>query len=196
MTDPKPAELDQMRRVLAEVLQVAEAGLGVARVELYGVGPRAFVEIHLTNGVVLECERFGELMQPAKLNALVTTTIGPATAIKGPQAAQACALIRRLAEIHEAQGEREITFDWASDFLSQATERLTNLGDQAERFRAFEELNGKDPIGNAMRTGASVASESVVLRDPDDRRYVHCGWILQHVRRAWQPIAAAELGPP
>jgi hypothetical protein len=183
----------QMLASLAECLQVAEARLRVTKVELYGTGPRALVEIHLSDGQVLTCDRFGDLMQAAKLNALVTTTIGHATAIKGPGAAQACALIRRLAEVHEAQTERDITLDWVSDFLSHADERVVNFGDQADRFRAFAAVDAQDPVRNALRTGASVASDSVVLRDENCRRYVHCGWILAHVRRAWQPIAAREL---
>lgn len=193
MSDPKPVEIDRMRKVLAECLQVAEAGIGVTGVELYGVGPQARVEVHLTDGSALACDRFGELMQAAKLNALVTTTIGYGTSIKGPQAVQACALIRKLAEVHRAQGEHETTLDWASDFLAHATERKVKLGDQVDRFRAFAMVDAQDPVRNAMRTGASVASDSIVLRDEAGRRYVHCGWILQHVRRSWQPIAAAEL---
>ena len=195
MSDPKPVELDQMRKVLAEAIGVAEGGLGVERVVLLGDGPRAYVEIHLTDETVLRCDRFGDLMSPARLMALVTTTTGiKVVGIKPAQATQAVALMRRLAEVHQATREEDTARDYGRDFLHRAPTLDVDLDDQGERWRAFSRLEALDPLTLVHHAQApNVAAASIVLVDATGLRYVHCGWFLQHVRRTWEPITPLDL---
>ena len=185
-TPPEPT-IETMRHALAGLLHLADGGLAVSHVDVFGTGPRASANIVLSDGTVMEVERLGELMQPAKIAALVTTYTGvPVTGLKGGEAAQVVALIRRIAEVREATSADDAARELATEYLRLAPVLETDMTDQGERWSAFSCMARSNPAADACedRSGHSLAVAGLVLADrASGERFIRSGWFQGYVKR-------------
>ena len=171
-----------MLRTLSELLGITEVGLLVVGVTIFGAGPKASVDIELSNGTTMYVERFADVTMATKLSTIVVTYTGTPVKITGGQATQAAALMRRLAELHDVMTGDDIAWDWGTTCLQSAEAVAVDLRDQASRWDAFAQLDGHDPVTSSRERGCSIARGSYLLVDASGARLVRCGWFGAHVR--------------
>ena len=184
---------------LAELLRLARAGLRVLAARLRGT----YLEVDLSNGDTIYCERFAELWTPQGLARWVTQSTGvDAYGIKGAEAAKASAIIRQLAEITHERTIADIGRDHGLMFLELAPLETFTLNDQADRYRAFAKLDRLDPAADARyeaglynaAEGAAIARHSLALIDrATGWRLVKCGHLFSMVKALGEVASPAEL---
>jgi hypothetical protein len=184
---------DALCKDLTRRLKIGDAGLTVTGTEVHGQGLSAVAAIKLSNGRAIEVDRFQHLLQPQSLGALVIQAAGVMAMFKGEECAQIAALVVQLAERRAEMGANEIAREWGLAFLTAADRLDIDLGDQLQRWAAFDRLNRHDPLALARANQTSIAANAVVVHDRHGNRLVHSGWYLSHVRRDVGPINPAEL---
>jgi Bifunctional DNA primase/polymerase, N-terminal len=203
-----PTPTDQAEREdhqrLEQLLRLAQNGVHVNDVRLIGNGTTAAVEIDLSNGETLESEKFGDLWTHTGLAKFVTQGSGiNAGGITKTDAAEANAIIRRLAKCRYATTIRDLGCGHGVDFLARAVVETVDINDQAARYQAWSRLQAHDPIRASdprlydrysdQPIPATVADCSIVLEHVDGRRLVRCAWLFAHVRRNGEVAHPGEL---
>lgn len=200
------AELDAARRRLADIGRLTQHSIRIKSVQVYGSGSSAEVEIVLSNGAVLQAERFADIWTHTGLARFFTQGTGiDAGGITKAEASEANAIIRRLAGYADrSTTARDLGTDHGVDFLDRAEVEAVNVNDQAQRYRAWSKLKALDPVrlsdprlGNwrdPNRTiPPTVADASLVLKHVDGRRLVRCDWLYAHVHKAGEVAGPQEL---
>jgi hypothetical protein len=85
---------------LEQLLRLSNAGVSIRAITIFGDGEIAAVEIELSNDVLLECEKFGDLWTPAGMAKFVASRTGiRVVGMKKAEAEEAYSLIRRVAHV-------------------------------------------------------------------------------------------------
>lgn len=197
----KPDALDR----LAELLRLAENGLRVLAVRLFGNGLTASLEVDLSNGETIECDRVKDLWTASGMGAWITWSVGiDAGKITKANATEACGIMARIAA--KASGRRLRPVDLGRDhglgFLQAAPLETFRLNDQADRYRAFallDRLKPTDPdVDPFERTrwpdAETIARRSLVLLDVTGWGFVKTGHLFSYVKALGQVSHPLELG--
>lgn len=185
---------EEMRAQLANILALEEIDRVVLDVQIFGRGPTASVDVQLSGDLKLTFDRFGDITKPPALTSHLAS-IGVAKTFKGGEAALAGALVSRLAKHHESESEESIAREWGSEFLRLAPTQDVDLGDQADRWRAFASIESRNPAKDAGddRSAYTYAQACVVLVDKTSgTRLIRCGWLLGYVKREAGSIYSPE----
>jgi hypothetical protein len=134
---------------LTAALGLAAIGAEVAGAHVFGAGPTARVDIHLSNRKRVRFERFGDIVKPAALSAHLLTQTGIYRAFKGSEAGAFGEAVFALAQHDEEDGEDAAAVDWASEFLRLAPEVDVRMDDQDDRWRGFSTLAPMQPSRDA-----------------------------------------------
>lgn len=195
-----PSELCEQ---LTDRLGLAELGLEVVGATVFGtLGPRASVDLRLSDGRKITFERFGDIAKPAMLTTYLVTTVGVARSFKAPQAVAIAALIQRLADHQVEASADEAAREWGSDYLRAAPMLEVDLSgatpeSQAERwacFCALKELNPGKDLGEDRSSWAYAAATMMLVDRATGERLVRTGWFQAYVRREHGGgIAPADL---
>ena len=170
---------------LSAALGLTEHGLKVVGANVFGRGPNASVDVHLSDGSKLTFERFSDITKPAMLAAYLVTCTGVVSTFKGPQAGAIAAAIYKLAKHHADEGDDDVILDCAVEFLRLAPTLDVTMSEQADRWRAFSVLATDDGLhaNPEDRSARAIAQRSTVLVDVDSgRRLVRTGWLQSYVR--------------
>lgn len=179
------ADPDEMRGRLAEMLGLPEIDRVLVDVAMFGRGPTASVDLHLSGDMRLSFDRFDATTSGSSLTAHLAS-IGIARTFKAADAALVGALISRVARHHDSESADEVAREWGAEFLRLAAVEEVDLDDQAERWSAFSSLAPLNPARDAGedRSSHSLACACVVLVDrATGTRLIRCGWFLSYVKR-------------
>jgi putative DNA primase/helicase len=182
------------RDELARMLGLEPHALGVAKVIRYGRDSKARVEIHVTDGSVLELDPIGAYSAAAKFNLEVAIQIGAEPTLKPSHMTRIGTLIRTAGQFCEATTLDDRAADCGISFLQEARTRSVDMNDQTDRFNAFVELAAKNPVLTAGKDDTSISSESVVLEDPKTGlRYVRVQWFHAFAKAQHAPGGAEDI---
>jgi hypothetical protein len=180
----KPAE--DLPAWLTSALGLDAVGRTVVGAIVFGRGTTARVDVLLSGDEKLIFERFGDIAKPSSLAANLVTQVGVVKTFKGTEAAHVAAALFRLAKHHRESTADDAAREWAIEHLRLAPVIELDLGDQADRWRAFSELARMNPArdGAEDRSAHTYAQVSTVLVDRDTTlRLVRTGWFHGYVRR-------------
>lgn len=170
------------RELLGALLDLPSVGLFIRGARVVGRGSKASADLHLSDGTEINFESMRDVANPTRLAVEVAACTGATPRLKAPQAVQAVALIRALAEHHEVVSADQLAVEWGMTFLQAAAVLDVDLSDQAQRWDAFKRQEAVDPVARWHQDGTTIAKASVVLRDADGIRLVRTGWFRAHVR--------------
>ncbi len=176
---PDPFEAAEQ---LTALLDLASVGVDVRGARIIGRGSRARVQVHLSNGEMLEFEELRDMIRPQALAAEVVAATGATPALKQPQCVRAAALVRALAEHALTATEDDDATAWGLEYLQAADVLDVDMTDQRQRWGAFKRLEQVNPYAAARENGTSLATGSVVLRHADGSLLVRTGWFREYVR--------------
>lgn len=178
---------------LAALLDLASVGLEIRGARIVGRGSKASADLHLSDGTSIAFESLRDVGNATRLALEVAACTGATPKLKAPQALQAIALLRAIADHEEAFTTDDIAREWGTVYLDATAVEDVDLDDQHARWRAFSNMRALDPAAG-RRTGqvATVAAGSVVLRTPDGTRFVRAGWFAEHVREA-ENVSPADI---
>ena len=171
---------------LTDALGLDVAGLKVTGAEVFGRGPKASVDVHLSDGARLTFDRFSDIPKPTMLVAYLVTQTGVPVAVNGAEAGQIAAAIFQLAQHHTEASEDEAAREWGCEYLRIAAQLAVDLSDQADRWRAFATLARDNPARDAGedRSAYTFAQMSTVLVDcGGGSRLVRTSWFQHYVKR-------------
>jgi hypothetical protein len=178
---------------LAELLRLPSVGLSIRGARIVGRGARASADVYLSDGSVLTFETLRDVGTVNRLALEVAACTGALPKLKGPQALQAVALIRAMAEHEETFSDDQIAREWGATYLQAATAEPVDLEDQADRWRAFSTLERVDPVAARWRGDSpSIAAASLILVARNGARLVRSGWFRAHVRGE-ENVSAVEV---
>lgn len=178
---------------LAALLDLPAVGVSIRGARIVGRGSRASADLYLSDGTEVCFESLREMGNATRLTLEVAACTGATPRLKAPQAIRAVALVRALAEHHEAFTVDEIALDWAVDYLQAADVQDVDMTDQRDRWGAFSRLNRTDPVALSREHGGRIAAANVVLRHLDGTRFVRCGWFREAIRAQDSSISPQEL---
>lgn len=182
------------RDQLAEILALKTLALGVKKVVRYGRDSKARVEIHVTDGSVLELDPIGAYSAAAKFNLEVAIQIGAEPTLKPKDMTRIGTLIRTAGELCDAVTLDERALDCGLSFLQESKTRSVDMSDQKDRFHAFVDLAAKNPVLVSGKDDTSIASESIVLEDAKTGlRYLRVQWFHAHAKAQHAPGAAEDI---
>ncbi len=162
----------------------------VVRVDVYGRGSNATVEIGLANGEEIVLDTVGRVASTTKFTAEIAIQVGARPTLKMADVVRALALIHDLGEHHRGLENEDRAADFATDYLRAARLEPVRMADQHSRWRAFSLLDQIDPTAE----GRSIAAGSVVLEDADTGwLYVRASWFGAHIRQQSGPGEAAII---
>lgn len=167
---------------LTALLDLGSVGLSIRGARIVGRGSKASADLHLSDGSTVLFEALRDVANPTRLAVEIAACTGATPRLKAPQAVQAVALLRALAEHQEVVTADQIAVEWGGSFLQAAELLDVDLSDQAQRWDAFKRLEAIDPILRWRQEGLAVAKGSLVLRDHDGVRLIRTGWFRAHVR--------------
>jgi len=190
---PPTADPIEAAERLAELLGLPKVGLGIRGARIVGRGAKASADIFLSDDSVMTFETLRDVGTVNRLALEVAACTGALPKLKAPQALQAVALLRTIAEHQETFSDDQIAREWGTSYLQAATTDDVDLEDQADRWRAFSSLAHVDPTTDRYRSESpSIAAASIVLVARNGARLVRCGWFRAHVR-AEENISATEV---
>jgi hypothetical protein len=170
-------------RTLAVMLGLAELEVQVTGVKMFGRGAAASIDIELSNGETMSFPSVREMVRPGLLLAEVVACSGATPKLDQRGALQVVKLARQTAERRLLEGEDAISRTLGIEFLQQADVLDFRLDDQVERWRAFEQLERRDPWAHVREFGTSFPGGCLVLRDGvSGVRLLRAEWFLRHVR--------------
>lgn len=182
----KPTSPEELCSELTDRLGLGGVGLAVTGATVFGKGPRASVDLRLSDGQTITFERYGDVTKPATLMAYLATTVGVSVKLKGEDAIATAVLIQRLADHQAEAGADAAAREWGCELLRIAPTMDVDLSDQAGRWDAFKALAQLNPGKDAGedRSSWAYAAATLVLVDRESReRLVRAGWLLAFVRR-------------
>jgi hypothetical protein len=163
----------------------------VVRVDVYGRGSNATVEIGLANNEEIVLDTIGRVASTTKFTAEIAIQVGARPTLKMTDVVRILALIHDLGEHHHGLENEDRAADFATDYLRAARIEPVRMADQHSRWRAFSLLDQVDPMARAE---GSIAASSVVLQDEDTGwLYVRASWFGAHVRQQSGPGEAAII---
>lgn len=162
---------DAAAGALTELLGLDQVDLKVTGARVFGRGAGASADLHLSDGTQITFESLRDVGMPSRLTVEVTACTGATPKLKGPQAIQAVALLRQIAEHTEAPTGDDLALDWCRGYLRGAETIDLDMTDQQERWAGFSRLDSQDDD-----------SLGTVLRHVDGVRYVRTGWFRNYVR--------------
>lgn len=168
---------------LAALLDLPSVGLTIRGGRIVGHGSEATADIYLSDGSAITFRSLRQIGTAALLALEVVSCTGANPNLKAPQARRAVALLRALAEHQAAASTDELSVEWGTGYLQAAPVLAIDVNDQAQRWRAFSELDRIDPFARSRQDGMSIAAASLVLRHEDGTRLVRCGWFRAHARQ-------------
>jgi hypothetical protein len=186
--DPEGALLQ-----LGALLDLPSVGLAVRGARVVGRGSSASADIYLSDDTMVTFETLRDVANASRLSVEMAACTGATPRLKAPQAVQAVALIRAIAEHHATFTADEIAVDWGADYLQAAEILDVEMTDQHTRWRAFSRLAAVQPAVRAAATGCRLSAATVVLRHTDGTRYVRCGWFREAVRAQDANISPQQL---
>ena len=178
---------------LSALLDLASVGLSIVGARVVGRGSRASADIRLSDGSEINFETIRDLANATRLCIEVAACTGATPRLKAPQAVQAVALVRCLAEHHHVVTDDQLATEWGLEFLEAADVLDVDLSVQGQRWDAFKRLETIDPIARYHHDGITVAKASLVLRDADGARLVRTGWFRAHVRASDHLVSPQEI---
>ncbi len=187
-TNGKAAEpaAEDLAAWLTGQLGLGDVGLQVTGANVFGRGPNASVDLHLSDGSRMTFDRFGDVAKPAALSAYVATMVGLYRPFKGPQAGKIAAAISKLARHHAEASADDAASEWGAEYLRVARKLEVDLGHQGDRWHAFSVLGELSPASDAGedRSAHALAAASCVLIDSaTGERLVRTGWFQAYVKR-------------
>lgn len=176
-----------------ELLGLEDEGLCVTGARVVGRGGAASVDLFVNGTQRLSFEQLRDIAKPMTLKTELAAQFGIARKINGDQAIEIVAAINVLAAHEVAFDRDEIARDWGLSFVQAAPAIDADVSDQRERWRAFQYLDGIDPV-SLRNSGevSSIAAGSPMIRDAGGTRLIRTGWFRAHVR-AEESIASTEL---
>lgn len=175
---------------LAELLRLPDVGLAIRGARIVGRGSKASADLYLSDRTTVTFEALRDFANPRSLAVELAATTGATPNLKAPQAVQALALLRTIAEHYEVITTDDLAVEWGCTYLQAARALDVDMADQADRWRAFSQLAGVT-FGDVR--DASIAAASLVLADRTGDRYVRCGWFREHARRDDPTAGPAEV---
>lgn len=190
---------DALRESLTEQLGLDTVHLAVTGVDIFGRGPEARVDIHLSGSErPLRFDRFADIGKPTALAAHLVTQTGVPRGFKVPDAMAIAGSVFQLARHHAEADEDEAASEWGCEYLRVAPSQEVDFGDQQDRWRAFSAMARVNPAESAGedRSAHALAAASLVLIDREgSRRLVRTGWFQAYVKREvgglYSPVALA-----
>lgn len=162
---------------LTELLALDTVGLKVTGGRVFGRGGGASADLLLSDGTKITFETLRDMGQPSRLTLEITACTGAQPKLKGPQAVQAVALLRQVADHTEGPTADDLAMDWCRGYLRGAEVIDVDMNDQNERWGAFSHLDKADPT-----PWKDEGALGVVLRHTDGTRYVRTGWFRNYVK--------------
>jgi len=178
---------------LSALLDLPSVGLTVVGARVVGRGSRASADLRLSDGSEIQFETIRDLANPTRLCVEVAACTGATPRLKVPQAVQAVAFVRCLAEHQHVVTTDQLSIEWGLEFLEAADVLDVDLSVQAQRWDAFKRLEPIDPVARWHSDGITVAKASLVLRDSDGARLVRTGWFRAHVRASDHMLSPQEI---
>jgi hypothetical protein len=152
-------------------------------IKIFGRGSDASAYITLDDSTRIVLDPIGRFTTAPKLTAELALQAGAAPVLKGVDVTRALVMLHDLAEHTAAVDVSDRALDMGSGYLDAAPVHAVRMGDQAERWRAFDVLAQLDPTS---RPGSALeaARSSLVLKDVESGvRYVRVEWFGAYVRR-------------
>jgi hypothetical protein len=181
------------RLELEEIFGLNGVGRSIQGARIVGQGSRASVDVRLDDGTELGFDSLRDVATPRTLMCELAAGAGATPTIKAPQALRAVALLRALADHEHTLTIDHLSVEWGTNYLQHAPVQDVDMGDQADRWRAFVALRRIDPVAAAQREGMTIAAASVVLRHTDGTRLVRCGWFRSHARAEDSTVSPQEI---
>lgn len=178
---------------LSKLLGLDAVGLAVVRARVVGRGTAATIYLHLSDGAEVVFERLGDFANPTRLAQHLCIETGAKPRLKVEQILDAIALIREMAELDVGATTDQLSRDWGTSYLQSTAVIDVDMSDQAERWKAFADLERMDPGIHANLRAVTVAQASVILRDTEGTRYVRCSWFRAHVRSEDGSVSPQEI---
>jgi hypothetical protein len=190
---------DALCEMLTEQLGLTDAQLAIVGATIYGRGEDARVDVHLRGQErPLRFNRYADIGKPSALQTALMTQFAVVRTFKLLDALGIGATIHKLAEHRIEADEDESACEWGAEYLRVAPTEELNLGDQAERWRAFEAMARLEPARQAGddKSPYGIAAHSVVLVDRETgQRLVRAGWFQAYVKRevggVYSPVTLA-----
>lgn len=185
-TKPAASEPGDLRRELTIALGLEEAELAVTGAAVYGRGPQASVDLHLSDGSRITFEKFSDIAKPVILSAYIVSCVGVYRSFKGAEAGAIAAMIHKIAKHHAAADRDEAAAEWGAEFVRLAPVIELDMNSQHERWAAFNTLAAMNPArdGGEDRSSYTLAQSATVLSDrASGSRYVRSGWFHSYVKR-------------
>ena len=162
-------------------------GLGERRViavDLYGRGSNAVAYIHLADGDRIVFDTVGKVTTIGKMTAELALQVGAAPKLSATAVTRVLVLLHDLARHHDEHEAEDRAEELGMDFLRDVEETPVRMDDQADRWRAFAELDA----ATAYVDGHFNPQGAWVLRDTTTRtRYVRTGWFASYARQRAGP---------
>jgi hypothetical protein len=188
------ADPDRAAEKLTKLLKLPSVGLKVTAATVYGKGLRGTADLLLSNGTHITFESLRDFANHQRLALEITAATRARPVLKAAQAQEALSLLIELATHHETITSDAFARDWGADYLQAATSIPVDLSDQADRWRAFSNLEKIDPVATARQQAGSIARFSLILDDKASAcRFVRCGWFLSFVRSHVGAMAPSDL---
>ncbi len=178
---------------LAILLDLPSVGLSVRGARIVGRGSRASVDIYLSDGSEIFFERFSDFANPTRLAIEMATCTGARPRLKAPQAIQAVALVRAIAEHTVSVTMDNLSRDWGLGFMQSAPALDLDITDAHDRWQAFSTLERTDPYALARQDAITIAQACLVLAHTDGSRYVRCGWFRMYVRTEEPALSSHQI---
>lgn len=173
---------------LTNLLALKPVGLSVTGARVVGRGGNASADIYLSDGSEIVFEHFKDIATPAKLIAEVAVCTGAQPALKAPLAIRCVALVRMIAAHIDALTTDDFARAWGLDYLQDATIVPLDMNDQADRWRAFREL---ESAGHAVTRDHPGM---VALEHSNGDRFVRAGWFADAVRNHDPSVSHQAIG--
>lgn len=188
---PKPADPITAAQELGALLKLDTVGLTIRGARIVGRGSRASADLYLSDGTEITFEALRDVANPSRLAVEIAACTGATPALKQPMALRALTLLRALAEHHAATTIDELSIDLGTTYLQTVAALPVDLNDQADRWRAFAELERLDPVQRSRADAVSIAQASIVLEHTDGTRLVRTGWFRAYAKQE-DPAASPE----
>ena len=123
----------------------------------------------------------------------MATCTGAKPRLKAPQAIQAVALVRTIAEHTVSETMDSLSRGWGLTFMQSAPAIDIDINDPHERWQAFSTLERTDPYAEARHAATTIAQACLVLAHTDGSRYVRCGWFRTYVRTEEPALSSHQV---
>src|SRR5689334_10354260 len=127
-------EAADLRLVLADLLGFAEQGRDVDSAAIYGRGPKAAVDLRLSDGELISFDAYADICAGSRLSTVLATTASINRAFTNEQARRIACLIRWLAERYDENTEDAELLDLGREYRRVAPREVIDLDAQASRW--------------------------------------------------------------